>query len=58
MDTIGGLVLNTLGHLPRRGEAVILGGLRFEVLRADRRRIHLLKVARTAASAETVIDSR
>ncbi len=58
VDTIGGLVLNTLGHLPRRGEAVILGGLRFEVLRADSRRIHLLKVARTATSAEAAVDSR
>lgn len=55
VDTIGGLVLNTMGHLPQRGEAVVLGDLRFEVLRADSRRIHLLKV--THASSQAVIDA-
>jgi magnesium and cobalt transporter len=50
VDTIGGLVLNAMGHLPRRGEVVDLQGLRFEVLRADSRRIHLLKVVRGAAA--------
>ncbi len=50
VDTIGGLVMTTFGHLPRRGEKVEIGGLVFEVLRADSRRIHLLKV--TWADAE------
>lgn len=45
VDTIGGLVMTTLGHLPKRGEKVEIGGLRFEVLRADSRRVHLLKVS-------------
>ncbi len=44
VDTIGGLVLSAFGHLPRRGERVDIGGLRFEVLRADSRQVHLLKV--------------
>ncbi len=52
VDTIGGLVLNTLGHLPQRGEAVVLGELRFEVLRADSRRIHLLKVTQAPTQAD------
>jgi magnesium and cobalt transporter len=52
VDTIGGLVLNTLGHLPQRGEAVVLGKLRFEVLRADSRRIHLLKVTQAPPQAD------
>ncbi|AGM41549.1 CBS domain-containing protein [Spiribacter salinus M19-40] len=43
-DTIGGLVANGFGHMPRRGEALELEGLRFEVLRADSRRLHLLQV--------------
>ena len=43
-DTIGGLVANGFGHMPRRGEALELEGLRFEVLRADSRRLHLLHV--------------
>jgi magnesium and cobalt transporter len=52
VDTIGGLVLNTLGHLPQRGEAVVLGDLRFEVLRADSRRIHLMKVTHAPVRAD------
>lgn len=43
-DTIGGLVINALGHLPKRGETVELGSLRFTVMRADSRRVHLLNV--------------
>jgi magnesium and cobalt transporter len=44
-DTIGGLVANAFGRLPRRGESVRIGELDFRVLRADRRRIELLRVA-------------
>ncbi len=43
-DTIGGLAINSLGRLPRRGESFGLGGLEFKVLRADRRRLDLLRV--------------
>ena len=43
-DTIGGLAINSLGRLPRRGESFALGGLEFKVLRADRRRLDLLRV--------------
>ena len=43
-DTIGGLVLHELGRMPRRGEAVEIGGLELKVLRADRRRIDALRV--------------
>ncbi len=43
-DTIGGLVVNRLGHLPKRGEEVIIDRFRFKVLRADNRRVHLLQV--------------
>ncbi|MDA8362310.1 MAG: CBS domain-containing protein [Gammaproteobacteria bacterium] len=46
VDTIGGLVVSAFGHLPRRGERVDIGGLRFEVLRADSRQVHLLKATR------------
>lgn len=43
-DTIGGLVLQEFGHLPKRGENVIIDPFRFKVLHADNRRIRLLKV--------------
>ncbi|BCX88375.1 magnesium and cobalt transporter [Methylomarinovum tepidoasis] len=43
-DTIGGLIVHTLGHVPQRGEKIQIDRFEFEVLRADNRRIHLLKV--------------
>ena len=43
-DTIGGLVVNALGHLPKRGEIVQLDQFVFKILRADSRRIRLLDV--------------
>jgi magnesium and cobalt transporter len=48
IDTIGGIVMARLGRVPRRGEKLDIDGLRFEVLRADSRRMHLLKVTRLA----------
>lgn len=41
-DTIGGIVLKELGHLPKREETVSLGRFHFRVLNADSRRIRLL----------------
>ena len=43
-DTIGGLLMQEFGRLPRRGETIQVGALEFRVLRADRRRIDLLRV--------------
>lgn len=43
-DTIGGLVINQLGHLPKRGEEIELAHLQFRVLRATNRQVHLLEV--------------
>ncbi|HET7923705.1 MAG TPA: transporter associated domain-containing protein [Rhodanobacteraceae bacterium] len=45
-DTVGGLVMHELGRLPRRGEQLDFAGLRFKVLRGDRRRLHTLEVSR------------
>ena len=45
-DTIGGIVLQAFGHVPERGESVQAGGMRFEVLSADSRRLRLLRVSR------------
>ncbi len=44
LDTIGGLVAQRFGHVPRRGERIVFGGFEFRVLRADQRRIYLLRV--------------
>jgi magnesium and cobalt transporter len=43
-DTIGGLLMHELGRLPRRGETIKVDSLEFRILRADRRRIDLLRV--------------
>jgi magnesium and cobalt transporter len=36
--------MQEFGRLPRRGETILVGALEFRVLRADRRRIDLLRV--------------
>ena len=43
-DTVGGMVIAHLGRLPKRGETIIIEGLRFQVLRADSRRVYTLLV--------------
>jgi magnesium and cobalt transporter len=45
-DTIGGYLIKHLGRLPKRGESVVMEGLRFQVLRADSRRVYTLLVDR------------
>jgi magnesium and cobalt transporter len=45
-DTVGGLILKYFGHLPKRGENIVIGDFYFEVLKADSRRIQLLKMSR------------
>ena len=45
-DTVAGLMINAIGHLPKRHESVDISGYRFRVVRADSRRIHLLNVER------------
>jgi magnesium and cobalt transporter len=45
-DTIGGYLIKHLGRLPKRGESVLIEGLRFQVLRADSRRVYTLLVDR------------
>lgn len=56
-DTVGGLVTHAFGHLPRRGEKILIGNLRFKVLRADSRRLHLLEVLRKDAATAAAPES-
>jgi magnesium and cobalt transporter len=46
-DTVAGLIMKTLGRLPRRGETVTLEGLEVRVVHVNRRRIDLLRVTCT-----------
>jgi len=48
-DTIGGLIVKTFSHLPTRGETVDFEGFNVKVLRADKRRIHLLRFERAGS---------
>lgn len=56
-DTIGGLVIHELGHLPVRGEKVVLGDLQFTVARADNRRLHMLMVSHVKEPIKTETPS-
>jgi CBS domain containing-hemolysin-like protein len=47
VETIGGLVFDLAGHVPKRGERVTkLDGFEFEILAADSRRIKRLRIRR------------
>jgi magnesium and cobalt transporter len=46
-DTIGGLLVHQFEHLPKKGERLEMGYFRFEIVRADSRRIYLIKLKLT-----------
>lgn len=43
-DTIGGLIVDAIGHLPEAGEELTLGRFSFRVASADARRVHAFHV--------------
>ncbi|MFT5577759.1 MAG: magnesium and cobalt transporter [Paraglaciecola psychrophila] len=49
-DTIGGIILQNFGHLPRRNEVATVNGFEFKVLNADNRQVHLLRMSAVNAS--------
>lgn len=42
-DTIGGIVMNSFGYLPKRGDTITISSLEFKIINADARRIKLLE---------------
>ena len=50
--TVGGLVLQQIGHIPERGETINIGPFLITVLNSDSRQIKLIKVT------STLIDTR
>jgi magnesium and cobalt transporter len=52
-DTVGGLVINAFGHLPKRGETIEHEGFNIKVIRADKRRVHMLLFTRVDAEVST-----
>ena len=55
-ETVAGLIFTTLGRVPRVGEAIERNGIRFEVDRADRKRIYKVRVSRLPAPKENSDD--
>jgi magnesium and cobalt transporter len=43
-DTIGGILMQEFGHLPKRNEVTQIENMQFRVLYADNRQIHLLRL--------------
>ncbi|WP_084591500.1 HlyC/CorC family transporter [Gilvimarinus agarilyticus] len=43
-DTMGGILMQSFGHLPKRNEVTEVGGFTFRVLYADNRQIHLVRL--------------
>ncbi len=56
-DTVGGVVSNHLGRMPRKGEHFSIGPLGFEVLRADARQVHVLLVEKLPGSFSGSADN-
>ena len=52
-STIGGLVVNKFGHLPKRNDEISFDGLHIKVLRADSRRLHSISVEILSKDTET-----
>lgn len=50
-DTIGGLISQTLGHVPQRDESIQIDNIKFEIVHADSRRVHLIRVVKTPTPA-------
>ncbi len=55
-DTVGGLILRHLGRVPKRNEVIDIDGLRFQVLRADSRRLYTLLVTPPPAPSDVSVD--
>lgn len=43
-DTIGGLVIQAFGHMPTRNETAVIDKFEFQVINADQRKIHSLRM--------------
>ncbi len=52
-STIGGLIVNKFGHLPKRGDHITIENLNIKVVRADSRRLHSVAIEVIAPSQPT-----
>ncbi|MGI9283924.1 MAG: HlyC/CorC family transporter [Pseudomonadales bacterium] len=49
-DTIGGILMQKFGYLPKPNEFTIINGFKFRVINADSRQIHLLRMTLAPAA--------
>lgn len=49
-DTIGGILMQKFGYLPKQNELATLNGFKFRVINADSRQIHLLRMTLAPAA--------
>ncbi len=52
-STIGGLIVNKFGHLPKRGDHITIENLSIKIVRADSRRLHSVAIEVLAPSQPT-----
>ncbi|HET6376912.1 MAG TPA: transporter associated domain-containing protein, partial [Methylocella sp.] len=55
VDTIGGLIITLAGHVPARGEVVTDGGIEFEVVDADQRRVKRARIRKAGFRPQPVL---
>lgn len=54
VDTLGGLIVTALGHIPPRGQTLeVIPGYRFRIVEADKRRIKRVRIKATEQPAVT-----
>jgi putative hemolysin len=56
-ETVGGFVLASVGRVPAVGERLEIGRLDVEILEAERRRIHKVRIRRRIEPAENDLES-
>lgn len=56
-DTIGGLVVDRFGRIPKTGESMVSNNVRIAVTEASRRRVHRLRVEVLRKNEESLVKS-
>ena len=57
VDTLAGMLMKTLGHLPKRGESIIIDKFLFKIMSSDSRRIKQVQVVLLPDAGNSTNDS-
>jgi magnesium and cobalt transporter len=55
-ETLGGVLMKTLGHLPKRGESITIERFLFKIMSADSRRIKTVQLVLLPATNKTELE--